>query len=114
MHVFVDTVTADGTSQELIRSKNQVVRDYHQLQQSQQEVIQLYSQQYKNCVLTSCRHEREQQLMREKEQAVREKEELRTAKTRGQEEVSSSDSRSVIVTSSYNGSHPQAVSHEHC
>ena len=57
-----------------------------------------------------------QQLTRERNQAVREKEELQTGNTRGQEEaqqlrqqVSDSD---IIVQWSL--SSPSAVSHEHC
>ena len=54
--------------------------------------------------------------MREKDQVVREKEELQAANTRGQEEVQQlrqqvSDSDIIVQWSL---SFPSAVSHEHC
>ena len=57
-----------------------------------------------------------QQLLREKDQLVREKEELQAANTRGQEEVQQlrqqvSDSDIIVQWSL---SSPSAVSHEHC
>ena len=57
-----------------------------------------------------------QQLTREKDQAVREKEGLQAANTRGQEEVQQlrqqvSDSDIIVQWSL---SSPSAVSHEHC
>ena len=57
-----------------------------------------------------------QQLMREKDQLVREKEELQAANTRGQEEVQQlrqqvSDSDIIVQ---WPLSSPSAVSHEHC
>ena len=61
--------------------------------------------------------ENHQQLSSEKDQVVREKEELQTANTRGQEQLR--QQVSDIVTSSNNAwslsaSPPSAVSHEHC